>query len=190
MTTHDENHIIRTSPQRFAKGLIIIVITLSVLGYVTVFHWVDTASIPPPVSAPPPSPASAPTSAPTPAPAPGASESATTGSSSSAPAAPAASGGPSVSIPTGSSTPGNPPYAPDTLTVTKGEVITVTNDDTVPHTATSGDGPQDPNSAKLFDTSIIMAGETGQIDTASLEAGNYAYYCTVHPFMKGTITVQ
>ena len=190
MTTHDENHIIRTSPQRFAKGLIIIVITLSVLGYVTVFHWVDTASIPPPVSAPPPSPASAPTSAPTPAPAPGAAESAPAGSSSSTPAAPAASGGPSVSIPTGAATPGNPPYAPDALTVTKGDLITVTNDDTVPHTVTSGDGPQDPNSARLFDTSIIMAGETGQIDTASLEAGNYAYYCTVHPFMKGTITVQ
>ncbi len=193
MTTHDENHIIRTSPQRFAKGLIIIVITLSVLGYVTVFHWEDTASIPPPVSAPPPSPerpASAPTSAPTPGPAPGASESATTGASSSAPAAPAASAGPTLSIPAGSSTPGNPAYAPDSLTVAKGDVITVTNDDTVPHTATSGDGPQDPNSAKLFDTSIIMAGETGQIDTASLEADTYAYYCTVHPFMKGTITVQ
>jgi plastocyanin len=79
---------------------------------------------------------------------------------------------------------------PDTLTVTKGDVITVTNDDTVPHTATSGSGPEDPNSAKLFDTSIIMAGETGQIDTASLEPADYAYFCTVHPFMKGTITVQ
>ena len=193
MTTHDENHITRTSPQRFAKGLIIIVITLSVLGYITVFHWKDTASVPPPVSAPPPSPetpASPPTSEPTPALSPGASESANTGSSSSAPAGPAASAGPSLSIPTGASTPGNPSYAPDTLTVAKGDVITVTNDDTVPHTVTSGDGPQDPNSAKLFDTSIIMAGETAQIETASLEADNYAFYCTVHPFMKGTITVQ
>lgn len=192
MTTHDENHIIRTSPQRFAKGLIIIVITLSVLGYVTVFHWEDTASIPPPVSAPPTPerPASAPTAEPTPGPAPGASESATTGTSSSTTAAPAASAGPTLSIPVGAATPGNPAYAPDTLTVAKGDVITVTNDDTVPHTATSGDGPQDPNSAKLFDTSIIMPAETAQIDTASLEADNYAFYCTVHPFMKGTITVQ
>jgi plastocyanin len=36
----------------------------------------------------------------------------------------------------------------------------------------------------------MMAGDTAQIDTSSLEAGDYAYYCTVHPFMKGTITVQ
>jgi plastocyanin len=95
-----------------------------------------------------------------------------------------------LSIPAGAATPGNPAYAPDPLTVTKGDVITVTNDDTVPHTVTSGAGPQDPNSATLFDTSIIMAGDTAQIDTASLEAGDYAYYCTVHPFMTGTITVQ
>jgi plastocyanin len=191
MTTHDENHIIRTTPQRFLKGLIIIVITLSFVGYITIFHWHDTASVPPPVSAPPPSPASAPTAAPTPAPAPGASESASAGPKTSTPAAaPGASTGPTVSIPAGASTPGNPVYTPDTITVTKGDVITVTNDDTVPHTATSGEGPQDPNSAKLFDTSIIMAGDTAQIDTASLEAGDYAYYCTVHPFMKGTITVQ
>jgi plastocyanin len=76
------------------------------------------------------------------------------------------------------------------LTVKKGDVITVTNDDTAPHTATSGTGPEDPNSAKLFDTSIIMAGDKAQIDTGSLEPGDYDYHCTVHPFMKGTITVQ
>jgi len=102
----------------------------------------------------------------------------------------ASASGPTLSIPAGAATPGNPAYVPDTLTVTKGDVITVTNDDTVPHTVTSGEGPQDPNAAKLFDTSIIMAGDTAQIDTASLEAGDYAYYCTVHPFMTGTITVQ
>ncbi len=91
-----------------------------------------------------------------------------------------ASSGPSISIPAGAATPGNPAYAPDTLTVKKGDVITVTNDDTAPHTATSGTGPEDPNSAELFDTSIIMAGDTAQIDTDSLEPADYAYllYCT------------
>jgi plastocyanin len=74
--------------------------------------------------------------------------------------------------------------------VSKGDVITVSNEDTVPHTVTSGSGPQDPNSAKLFDTSIIMAAESGEVDTATLEAGEYQYYCTVHPFMTGLITVQ
>jgi len=185
MTTEDENHIIRTSPRRFAKGLIIIIITLSFVGYITVFHWNDTASVPPPVSAPPPTPPPAPVNAPG-----AASETSSTGATApSTTAAPAASG-PTISIPAGASTAGNPSYAPDTLTVKKGDVITVTNDDTAPHTATSGTGPEDPNSGKLFDTSIIMAGETAQIDTASLEPGDYDYHCTVHPFMKGTITVQ
>jgi plastocyanin len=186
MTTHDETPITRTSPQRFMKGLIIIIIPLIFLGFITIVYWEDTASIPPPVSAPPPAQPPAPVNAPGPA-----SETTSTGATS-APnaAAPAASSGPSISTPVGAATPGNPAYTPDPLTVTKGDVITVTNDDTVPHTATSGSGPEDPNSAKLFDTSIIMAGETGQIDTASLEPGDYAYFCTVHPFMKGTITVQ
>ncbi|MDN5845155.1 MAG: cupredoxin domain-containing protein [Candidatus Nitrosocosmicus sp.] len=181
MTTHDETHITKTSPQRFMKGLIIIGITLAFLGYITIVYWADTASIPPPVSAPPPAPTSAPGAA---------SETTSTGATTTSNGAAPASSGPTISVPAGASTAGNPAYAPDALTVTKGDVITVTNDDTVPHTATSGTGPQDPNSATLFDTSIIMAGETGQIDTASLEAGDYSYYCTVHPFMTGTITVQ
>ncbi len=185
MTTHEENHITRTSPKRFLKGLIIIVIPLIFLGFITIVYWEDTASIPPPVSAPPPAPPPAPVNAPG-----AASETTTTGATSAPSAAAPASSGPSISIPMGAATPGNPAYAPDTLTVKKGDVITVTNDDTAPHTATSGTGPEDPNSAKLFDTSIIMAGDTAQINTDSLEPADYAYHCTVHPFMTGTITVQ
>jgi len=184
MTTHDENHITRTSPKRFMKGLIIIVIPLIFLGTITIVFWENTASIPPPVSAPPPAPPPAPINAPG-----AASETASTGATSTSNAAAPASGL-SISIPAGAATPGNPSYAPDTLTVKKGDVITVTNDDTAPHTATSGTGPEDPNSAKLFDTSIIMAGDKAQIKTDSLEPGDYDYHCTVHPFMKGTITVQ
>lgn len=178
MTTPDENHITRTSPKRFAKGLVIIVITLAFVGYITVFHWHDTASVPPPVSAPPPA---APTTTDT--------EQAQ-GSTSDGASAPAAASGTAISIPVGAATAGNPSYVPDKITVSKGDVITVTNKDDAPHTATSGTGPEDPNSAKLFDTSLIMAGESADIDTATLEAGDYDFHCTVHPFMKGTITVQ
>ena len=64
MTTHDETHITRTSPQRFMKGLIIIIIPLIFLGTVTITQWENTASIPPPVSAPPPAPPPAPVNAP------------------------------------------------------------------------------------------------------------------------------
>lgn len=185
MTTHDENHITKTSPKRFMKGLVIIIIPLIFVGYLTIFHWHDTASVPPPVSAPPPPPPPATSDA-------EGTGSSTTGASSggSTPPASSTASATAISIPAGAATPGNPSYEPATITVSKGDVITVTNNDNAPHTATSGSGPEDPNSGKLFDTSLIMAGKSADIDTATLEAGDYAFHCTVHPFMKGSITVQ
>ena len=55
----------------------------------------------------------------------------------------------------GASTQGNPSYGPTPATATSDALITWTNQDNVPHTATSGTGPDDPNSGKLFDSSII-----------------------------------
>ena len=104
----------------------------------------------------------------------------------------AAAGGPSVAltIPSGASTQGNPSYTPATLTVKKGDVVTITNTDTAPHTVTSGATPDDPKNAKLFDTSLIMPGKTAKINTASLAPGDYPFHCQVHPYMKGTLTVK
>jgi plastocyanin len=100
--------------------------------------------------------------------------------------------GPSVTlnILEGSSVQGNPAYDPDPLSVTAGDVVEVSNQDTVPHTATSGSGPEDPESGSQFDTSIIDAGATAQIDTASLEAGDHPFHCSVHPYMLGSLTVK
>jgi len=112
------------------------------------------------------------------------------GTSSGNASSTAAASGPTLSIPAGASTAGNPAYAPDTLTVKKGDVITVSNDDTAPHTVTNGASPSDADAGKLFDTSIIMPAATAQIDTATVEAGDHPFHCTVHPFMTGTLTVQ
>jgi cytochrome c oxidase subunit 2 len=103
-----------------------------------------------------------------------------------------ATGGSAValSIPAGAATPGNPAYSPATLTVSKGEVITVSNDDTAPHTVTNGASPGEPDAGQLFDTSIIMAAGTADIDTSTIDPGEYPFHCTVHPFMTGTLTVQ
>jgi len=95
-----------------------------------------------------------------------------------------------LSIPAGAATPGNPAYAPDTLTVTKGEIIAVSNDDTAPHTVTSGATPGDADAGQLFDTSIIMPAGKADIDTSTIDAGEHPFHCTVHPFMTGTMTVQ
>ncbi len=96
----------------------------------------------------------------------------------------------SLTIPEGASVQGNPAYDPDPLTVTKGDVIGVSNEDTAPHTATSGTGAQDPKSGDEFDTSIIDPGASAQIDTASLNPGDHPFYCQVHPYMLGTLKVQ
>ena len=100
--------------------------------------------------------------------------------------------GPSVTlnIPEGASVQGNPSYEPDPLTITAGDAVEVSNQDTVPHTVTSGTGPEDAESGSQFDTSIIDAGATAQVDTASLAAGDNPYYCSVHPYMLGTLKVS
>lgn len=90
----------------------------------------------------------------------------------------------------GSSVQGNPDYSPDIIEVKKGEAVNVVNKDSVPHTVTNGKNQQDPESAKLFDTGIIMGDESAVLNTDSLAVGDYPFYCTVHPYMTGTLTVQ
>jgi plastocyanin len=101
-----------------------------------------------------------------------------------------AAGGSTINILEGSSIQGSPDYDPDELTASAGTEVTVVNQDTLPHTATSGTGPQDPESAQLFDTSLINAGESATLSLAQVTPGQYDYYCIVHPFMTGKIVVQ
>ena len=107
-----------------------------------------------------------------------------------APAQPAGPPGKPLTILEGSSVQGNPSFDPATLTVKKGDKITVTNKDTLPHTVTSGTGPTDPNSAKQFDTSIIEPAATADIETTNINPGQYPFHCTVHPYMTGKLVVQ
>jgi plastocyanin len=95
-----------------------------------------------------------------------------------------------LTIPNGAATPGNPAYEPASLTVKKGDAIDVVNKDSVPHTVTSGTGLEDPNAGQMFDTSIITPAASAQLATADLEAGEYDFHCTVHPFMTGKLIVQ
>jgi plastocyanin len=90
----------------------------------------------------------------------------------------------------GSSIQGSPDYDPDELTVAAGSEVTVVNQDTLPHTVTSGTSPTDPNSAQSFDTSLINGGESATLSLAQVAAGQYGYYCLVHPYMTGSIVVQ
>jgi plastocyanin len=120
----------------------------------------------------------------------GGSGGAQTGGGNQTGAAPTgAAGGPTINILQGASVQGSPDYDPDELTAKKGDEVTVVNQDTVPHTATSGTGPSDPNSGQLFDTSIINGGESAKISLAQVNPGQYDYHCTIHPYMTGKLTV-
>ncbi|MDE1762618.1 MAG: cupredoxin domain-containing protein [Thaumarchaeota archaeon] len=88
-----------------------------------------------------------------------------------------------VNIPVNASVKGNPNFTPNTVTVPKGDIITWTNNDTVPHTVTNTpDG-------SVFDSSLIAAGKTYSLDTSKLNATEYDYMCTVHPWMTGKIVI-
>ncbi|WP_079124921.1 cupredoxin domain-containing protein [Streptomyces lushanensis] len=73
-------------------------------------------------------------------------------------------------------------FMPETLTVAPGARITVTNKDNSAHTVTATSG-------RAFDSGTVDAGRTVTF-TAPAKAGVYPYICTIHPFMKGVLTVR
>jgi plastocyanin len=99
--------------------------------------------------------------------------------------------GTTIIINTGSSVQGNPDYEPDDAKVPLNENTVWKNEDSVPHTATSGTGVEDPNSGKIFDTSIINGGEqSSPVQLTGVKEGDeIPYYCQVHPFMTSKLTV-
>jgi plastocyanin len=96
-----------------------------------------------------------------------------------------------ITILQGSAVQGSPDYDPDTAQVPVDNKVVWHNEDTVPHTATSGNGPQDPQSGQLFDTSIINGGEESTpVELQGVSEGQkIPYHCMVHPYMVGEITI-
>lgn len=73
-------------------------------------------------------------------------------------------------------------FKPPKMTVKAGSTVTVTNKTSTDHTVTAtGSGS--------FDTGHIAPGAT-KIFKAPAKAGSYPYDCSIHPFMKGTLTVS
>jgi plastocyanin len=64
--------------------------------------------------------------------------------------------------------------------VSVGDTVEVTNNDTVGHTWTASDG--------TFDSGTLAEGAS--FDFTFDEAGEYDFMCSIHPQMTGTITVE
>jgi len=97
--------------------------------------------------------------------------------------------GASVSIVSGASSLTDTAFQPNPVQVSVGDTVTWTNDDTQPHTVVSGsNGTPDGK----FDSSpnfnpLIAPGQT--FEHTFTEAGEYPYYCALHPNMVGTVSV-
>jgi len=93
-----------------------------------------------------------------------------------------------VSIKVGASVPTNGQfYEPNNVDTSVGSMVTWVNDDTAPHTITSGIMENNrPTPDGSFDSGIINPGDS--FPFVFDKAGEYPYYCTIHPFMTGKVT--
>ena len=90
----------------------------------------------------------------------------------------------------GSGAPGcetsNACYLPQDITISTGDTVKWDNVDNAAHTVTGGSPSDGPSG--VFDSSLLMAG----LDYSFTfnDAGNYDYFCMVHPWMVGSVTVN
>jgi plastocyanin len=98
--------------------------------------------------------------------------------------------GTSVSIVSGSSSLTDTAYQPNPIQVSVGNTVTWTNNDSQPHTVTSGSNGQPDNK---FNSSPNFNPLLNQVQTFSFtftQAGDYPYFCMLHPNMVGTVSVS
>jgi plastocyanin len=77
-------------------------------------------------------------------------------------------------------------FDPAKTTVNPGDMIIWKNEDTVAHTATSG---QNATSDGRFDTGLISSNQSTQPISMPSEPGEYQYFCKLHPGETGTVKV-
>jgi len=75
---------------------------------------------------------------------------------------------------------GNFTFKAPVVTVKPGATVTWTNGDDIPHTVVSKDG--------LFKSKVLDTGDRFSFTFA--KAGQFGYFCSLHPHMTGTITVK
>jgi plastocyanin len=76
-------------------------------------------------------------------------------------------------------------FQANSVTISVNDIVKWTNNDSVVHTVTSGvPGSLDGK----FDSGNLNPGST--VCVQFLAAGSYAYFCNIHTFMTGLVTVQ
>ena len=75
---------------------------------------------------------------------------------------------------------GNFTFKNPVVTVKPGTTVTWTNGDDIPHTVVSKDG--------VFKSKVLDTGDRFSFTFA--KAGQFGYFCSLHPHMTGTIVVK
>ena len=97
------------------------------------------------------------------------------------------SGTKSIIIPNGNSLQGNVGYyVPLNLEIKSGNTVVWENNDANIHTVQSQDLDGTPTG--IFSSSILETGDSYEFKFT--ESGEYHYYCTLHPWRVGVVTVK
>ena len=95
-----------------------------------------------------------------------------------------------VDVPAKTSVPGceetNSCFTPADITINVGDTVEWNNIDTVAHTVTSGNRHSGPTG--MFDSSLLISDATFAFTFE--DAGEYDYYCIIHPWMIGSVSVN
>lgn len=80
-------------------------------------------------------------------------------------------------------------FAPRTVTIAAGESVRWTNGDVANHQVSSGvvDGADQPRPDGRISSPLLFRGDAFSVTFRT--AGQYPYYCRVHPFMRAAIVV-
>ena len=91
-----------------------------------------------------------------------------------------------VTIPKGAGIPeeGKIYYDPETLDITVGTTVAWDNAD-ITHTVSSGKAPETDG---IFDSELMEFGDV--FEFTFTDAGTFDYFCTLHPWMVGTVNVE
>jgi plastocyanin len=99
--------------------------------------------------------------------------------------------GPAVAAPTTQVSIVEGAFIPATVALPLGGSVQWTNNGAERHTATSdGIDPCCPTGAALWDSGKLTGGGVGTFTFGFVAAGTYAYHCSIHTTMRGTVKVR
>ena len=84
---------------------------------------------------------------------------------------------------------GNTIFNPPVTTIKQDEEILILNNDTVAHSFTNGETPDDPMAGKVFDSGIIQPKGYIEYVATNLSPGNYTFFTKTDPTITAQISI-